>query len=248
MSEGIASESRGGTETHRGLPVRIDRVVKRYAPASREERPALNGVSLEVSSGEWVVLMGDSGSGKSTLLNLLAGVDYPDSGEILLGETSLTRLNEHQRTLFRRERMGFVFQFFNLFPTLTVWENVLLPLRLLDRTDTEPARRLLSEVGLVGKERRYPSELSGGEQQRVALARALVHQPDLILADEPTGSLDHRTGLVVLSLLSRLHREYRSTIVMSTHSAEASSFGERILNIRDGELLDSNPFSLHEVR
>ena len=233
--------TRSGSGT--GLSVRVDRVVKQYRPASREERPALNAVSLDVSAGEWVVLMGDSGSGKSTLLNLLAGVDYADSGEILLGDTSLTSLDERQRTLFRRHRMGFVFQFFNLFPTLTAWENILLPLRLLGKSGTDSARRLILEVELDGKEHRYPAEMSGGEQQRVALSRALVHQPDLILADEPTGSLDHRTGLVVLSLLSRLHREYGSTIIMTTHSAEASRFGQRILHIRDGELSSPPPLT-----
>ncbi|MHB1606112.1 MAG: ABC transporter ATP-binding protein [Leptospirales bacterium] len=237
MIEASLLDFRSHSSSGTGLPVRVDRVVKRYRPASSEERPALNAVSLDVSAGEWVVLMGDSGSGKSTLLNILAGVDYPDSGEILLGDISLTALDERQRTLFRRHRMGFVFQFFNLFPTLTAWENILLPLRLLGKSETDAARRLIGEVELEGKEHRYPAELSGGEQQRVALARALVHQPDLILADEPTGSLDHRTGLLVLSLLSRLHREYRSTIIMTTHSAEASRFGQRILHIRDGELV-----------
>ncbi len=247
MTEDLPSEALPVSGLQRGLSVRVDRVVKRYGPASREERPALNGVSLDISSGEWVVLMGDSGSGKSTLLNLLAGVDYPDSGEILMGDTVLTRLDERRRTLFRRKRMGFVFQFFNLFPTLTAWENILLPLRLLGISDTEPAKRLLLEVELDGKEHRYPAEMSGGEQQRVALARALVHRPDLILADEPTGSLDHRTGLVVLSLLSRLHREYRSTVIMTTHSAEASSFGQRILHIRDGEILEPGLPSFREI-
>jgi putative ABC transport system ATP-binding protein len=222
-----------------GLPIRVSSLVKRYLPEERGERPVLDGVSLSVKAGEWVILMGDSGSGKSTLLNLLAGVDRPDSGTIEIGNIPISGLPESERTFLRRARMGFVFQFFNLFPTLTVWENIVLPLRLNGRRDSDPARRLLEEVELAGKEHRYPSELSGGEQQRVALARALVHGPSIILADEPTGSLDHRTGHVVLTLLSKLHQERRPTIVMATHSQDASRYGQRILHIRDGEILDN---------
>lgn len=221
-----------------GLGVCLDGVRKWYGERRREERPALHIPLLSIRGGEWVVLMGDSGSGKSTLLNLVGGVDLPDEGTIHLGEAPLNRLAERERTLFRRKNMGFVFQFFNLFPTLSVRENILLPLGLQGRNDPLAVRRLLEEVGLSGMEHRAPSELSGGEQQRVALARALVHRPRLILADEPTGSLDHRTGNVVLSLLQRLHREYRPTIVMSTHSQEAASFGGRVLHIRDGEILE----------
>ncbi len=222
-----------------GLPIRITSLTKRYLPEERGDRPVLNGVSLSVDAGEWVILMGDSGSGKSTLLNLLAGVDRPDSGTIEIGNVPVSDLSESERTLFRRTRMGFVFQFFNLFPTLTAWENIVLPLRLNGRHDSGPARRLLEEVELAGKEHRYPSELSGGEQQRVALARALVHGPSIILADEPTGSLDHRTGHVILTLLSKLHQERQPTIVMATHSQDASRYGQRIFHVRDGEILDN---------
>jgi putative ABC transport system ATP-binding protein len=222
-----------------GLPIRVSSLTKRYLPEERGDRAVLNGASFSVAPGEWIILMGDSGSGKSTLLNLLAGVDSPDSGSVEIGDVLISGLSEAERTRFRRTRMGFVFQFFNLFPTLTAWENIVLPLRLNGRKDSGPARRLLEEVELLGKEHRYPSELSGGEQQRVALARALVHGPSVILADEPTGSLDHRTGHVVLTLLSKLHQERRPTIVMATHSQDASRYGQRILHIRDGEILDN---------
>ncbi len=228
-----------GETSATGLPVHLEGVEKWYGGRRKEDRPALHIPSLHVHGGEWLVLMGDSGSGKSTLLNLVGGVDLPDTGTILLGDRPLNRLDERERTLIRRREMGFVFQFFNLFPTLSVQENILLPLGLLGRKDPFAVRRLLEEVGLSGMEHRAPSELSGGEQQRVALARALVHRPRIILADEPTGSLDHRTGTVVLSLLRRLHREYAPTILMSTHSREAASFGSRILHIRDGEILDA---------
>ncbi len=235
MTESFSQGENPGT----GLSVRLEGVRKWYGGRVREERPALDIPFLHIEGGEWAVLMGDSGSGKSTLLNLVGGVDLPDAGTILLGDSPLNRLDERERTMLRRRDMGFVFQFFNLFPTLSVRENILLPLGLLGRKDPAAVRRLLDEVGLSGMEHRAPSELSGGEQQRVALARALVHRPRLILADEPTGSLDHRTGKVVLSLLQRLHREYGPTILMSTHSEEAASFGKRILHIRDGEILDA---------
>lgn len=230
-----------------GYSVRLEEVEKWYGGKAREERPAVHIPSLSIRGGEWAVLMGDSGSGKSTLLNLVGGVDLPDSGKILLGDNTINQIDERERTLFRRKHMGFVFQFFNLFPTLSVRENVMLPLGLLGRRDTDAVGRLLEEVGLSGMENRYPSELSGGEQQRVALARALVHRPQIILADEPTGSLDHRTGMVVLGLLQRLHREYGPTILMSTHSEEAARFGERVLHIRDGEIMKLSPVTIPDA-
>lgn len=230
-----------------GFSVRLEDVEKWYGGKVREERPAVHIPSLSIRGGEWAVLMGDSGSGKSTLLNLVGGVDLPDSGKIFLGDNTINHIDERERTLFRRKHMGFVFQFFNLFPTLSVRENVTLPLGLLGRRDPDAVGRLLEEVGLSGMENRYPSELSGGEQQRVALARALVHRPQIILADEPTGSLDHRTGMVVLSLLQRLHQEYGPTILMSTHSEEAARFGERVLHIRDGEIMKVAPVTIPDA-
>lgn len=230
-----------------GFSIRLEDVEKWYGGKVREERPAVHIPSLSIRGGEWAVLMGDSGSGKSTLLNLVGGVDLPDSGKIFLGDNTINQIDERERTLFRRKHMGFVFQFFNLFPTLSVRENVMLPLGLLGRRDSDAIGRLLEEVGLSGMENRYPSELSGGEQQRVALARALVHRPQIILADEPTGSLDHRTGMVVLGLLQRLHREYGPTILMSTHSEEAARFGERVLHIRDGEIMKVAPVTIPDA-
>jgi putative ABC transport system ATP-binding protein len=204
-------------------------------------RLVLDGVDLEVAAGAFVALLGPSGSGKSTLLNLLAGIDAPDAGEIEVAGVRLHALGERDRTLFRRDRIGFVFQFFNLIPTLTVMENLLLPLELGGRT-TEAhrarARELLARVGLADREEAWPDRLSGGEQQRVAVARALAHGPELILADEPTGNLDQATGEEVLDLLEELVRGSGTTLVMVTHALEAAARADRILEVRGGRLRD----------
>lgn len=226
-----------------GLDVSVTNVVKHYGETGLERPPVIRNLSLTVTHGEWVALMGDSGSGKSTLLNLLAGIDTPNAGEIQIGGESIILKSEKERTLFRREHMGFVFQFFNLFPTLSVLENVLLPTRLL-HLDKNLARgqalSLLGEVGLSGKEHRFPSQLSGGEQQRVAIVRAVIHRPRLILADEPTGSLDHDTGDQILALLKKLHERDRPTIIMTTHSLHSSLHAQRTIRIRDGQIIDQD--------
>jgi putative ABC transport system ATP-binding protein len=201
----------------------------------------LRGVDLRVESGEFVALLGPSGSGKSTLLNLIAGFDPPDAGSVEVGGVALERLTERERTLFRRERMGFVFQFFNLIPTLTVEENLLLPLELAGRTAPEDRRRaldLLKEVGLDDRGESWPDRLSGGEQQRVALARAVAHRPALILADEPTGNLDRRTGDRILDLLTHLVRGRGATLLMVTHAEEAARRADRIVELVDGRLVE----------
>ena len=201
----------------------------------------LDGASATVATGEIIVLLGRSGSGKSTLLNLLSGIDLPDAGTITVAGRNLGRLSEHERTLFRRRHIGFVFQFFNLIPTLTVLENLLLPLELNGRDGRDAAdhaRSLLNQVGLSGREDGYPDRLSGGEQQRVAISRALVHDPDLILADEPTGNLDIDTGRQVIDLLDRLVRKRGKTMVMATHSREVIGLADRILTVRDGGLVE----------
>jgi putative ABC transport system ATP-binding protein len=201
----------------------------------------LAGVDQTFSQGEIVALLGRSGSGKSTLLNLLAGIDLPDSGQVLVSGQVVNELSEHERTLFRR-RVGFVFQFFNLVPTLTVEENVLLPLELahgkLTAEDRQRTEELLGRVGLADRKEAFPDRLSGGEQQRVAVVRALVHRPELLLADEPTGNLDRDIGQQVLDLLVALCRETGSTLVMATHSREAADIADRVFQIEDHRLVE----------
>jgi putative ABC transport system ATP-binding protein len=203
-------------------------------------RAVLQNAHAEFQRGEITAILGKSGSGKSTLLNLISGIDIPDSGEIWVDGQDLTALSERDRTLFRRAQIGFIFQFFNLIPTLTVGENVSLPLELnrIPRPQAyNKAHDLLEAVGLVDRWETFPDKLSGGEQQRVALARALVHDPLLILADEPTGNLDEETGAQVISLLARLTREQDRTLLMVTHSQEAASHADRILRLSHGQLV-----------
>jgi putative ABC transport system ATP-binding protein len=204
-------------------------------------RTVLCDATASIGRGELTVLIGRSGSGKSTLLNLLSGIDLPTSGQIVVDGVDLTRLSEHDRTLFRRERIGFVFQFFNLIPTLTVEENLLLPMELkgkVSEAQRRQARGLLAEVGLADRAGSYPDRLSGGEQQRVAVARALAHDPSLVLADEPTGNLDLETGLQVLDLLDRLTRRAGKTLVMVTHSLEVVGRADRVFRIEDCRLVE----------
>jgi putative ABC transport system ATP-binding protein len=203
-------------------------------------RVVLQNAHAEFQPGEITAILGKSGSGKSTLLNLISGIDAPDSGQVWVDGQDLTALSERDRTLFRRARIGFVFQFFNLIPTLTVGENVSLPLelnRLPRQQAQEKARSMLDAVGLLDRRDTFPEKLSGGEQQRVALARALVHDPLLILADEPTGNLDEETGAHVMSLLARLGREQNRTLLVVTHSPEAASHADRVLRLSHGQLL-----------
>jgi len=206
-----------------------------------KRRIVLQGANAEFFEGETVAILGKSGSGKTTLLNLISGIDQVESGSISLNGTDLTKLNENARTLFRRENIGFIFQFFNLIPTLTVWENILLPLELNGRagkTGLERANELLSAVGLSDRKRAFPDRLSGGEQQRVAIARALVHDPSLLLADEPTGNLDDENGKVILSLLDRLTRRVGKNMIMVTHNVESASIANRILTMQEGHLVE----------
>ena len=199
-----------------------------------DHNPALRGVGMEIARGEVVALIGKSGSGKTTLLNLLAGLDHPSRGTIEVEGQNLESLGEKGRTLLRRNRLGFVFQFFNLLPTLTVLENVHLPLELAGISSPENAREALGKLGLEGKERRYPHELSGGEQQRVAIARAVVKKPALILADEPTGNLDTTTGRQILEMLTTRCRESGMSLLMVSHSPTATGFADRVLSMIDG--------------
>ncbi len=220
--------------------VEIRDLTKTYEEGGRQ-RTVLRRASAVIERGELAVLMGRSGSGKSTLLNLLSGIDLPDAGEVSIDGIALSRLTERERTLFRRDKIGFVFQFFNLIPTLTVEENLLLPLELKGKVLPEERRaalELLEEVGLADRARTWPDRLSGGEQQRVAVARALAHDPLLVLADEPTGNLDLETGLQVLELLDRLTRHAGKTMVMVTHSPPVVGIADRVFRIADGNLVE----------
>lgn len=220
--------------------IALERITK-WFDEGEQRRVVLHELSASFRRGEFVVLLGKSGSGKSTLLNLIGGIDTPSSGRILFGDLELTALDERARTLFRRRNIGFIFQFFNLLPTLTVIENILLPLELNHRADAAGKRRaqeLLTQVGLGDRANTYPDKLSGGEQQRVAIARALVHDPLLILADEPTGNLDVETGRQVLDLLDTLTRQAGKNLLMVTHSPEVIGIADRVFHMRDGRLLE----------
>ena len=214
----------------------VSELVKSFEePGGRRE--VLRGASLTIDAGELVALVGRSGSGKSTLLNLVAGIDRPSSGRISIDGVEVSALGERARSIFRRRHIGFVFQFFNLIPTLTVEENVRLPLELgraAVAADRARARELLGAVGLGDRPRAFPDQLSGGEQQRVAIARALVHQPALLLADEPTGALDRETGSRVLQLLIELGRGRRTTVLLVTHSDEVAQAADRTLVVEEG--------------
>ena len=224
-----------------GPMIRTIDVWKQYTQDGREETSALRGASMEIAPGEIVALLGKSGSGKTTLLNLVAGLDQPTRGSIEVDGQDLHFLGEAGRTRLRRLRLGFVFQFFNLLPTLTAFENVFLSLELAGVPDRERAIKALEDLGLKGKEARYPHELSGGEQQRVAIARAMVKNPVVILADEPTGNLDNRTGEEVLALLHGQCRESMTTLVMASHSPLTATYSDRVLRIVDGVLWEEAP-------
>ena len=213
--------------------------VRKVYRQGDNEITALAGVSLEIPRGAFAVIMGPSGSGKSTLLQLIGGLDRPSSGDVLVDGRLIGQMADDEVTLFRRTRVGFVFQFFNLLPTLTALENVSLPLVLDGRSKAEADRRaamLLANIGLERRQHHLPEQMSGGEIQRVAIARALAFNPPLVLADEPTGNLDSKTGQAILSLLRRINQEEGCTVVMVTHSLEAASYGDRTIFVRDGRI------------
>jgi putative ABC transport system ATP-binding protein len=221
--------------------VRLCRVTKDYSEGSLV-RHVLKDAELEVEEGEFVALRGRSGSGKTTVLNLVAGIDEPTAGEVHVAGRCLQRLSSRDRTLFRRDHLGFVFQFFHLIPTLTVLENVLLPAELAGADGAlRRAEELLLEVGLLDRRDAFPDRLSGGEQQRVAIARALVRDPRLVLADEPTGNLDDATGAGVLELLDAMTRKAGRTLLLATHSRGVAALADRVLAIEDGRLVPSAP-------
>jgi putative ABC transport system ATP-binding protein len=214
----------------------LQNVRKEYSTDGQPVR-ALDGVSLDVEAGQFVALVGRSGCGKSTLLNLAGAMDFPTSGSVLLDGVATASLKDAELTKLRREKVGFIFQSFQLLNTLTVLGNVELPLLLAGRTNArDSARERLRWVELDGLGERYPHQLSGGQMQRVGIARALIHGPKLLLADEPTGNLDSTTGNVILELLRKLSREQNTATVMATHSAEAAALADVVVHLRDGKI------------
>lgn len=218
--------------------IRLDKVAKCYQSGVSCEIFPLNGIDLEVQQGERIILLGKSGSGKSTFLNLVGGVDHPTSGRVFFDNRDMSALSQADLALYRRKEVGFIFQSFNLFPTLTVGENLTLPLDLLGISDDSRARDLLSAVGLEGQWNKFPEQLSGGEQQRVAIARALVKDPRILLADEPTGNLDLETGNGILTLIDDVCRRRNATLIMVTHSPEADWLADRRFRLRAGLLVE----------
>ena len=219
--------------------IRLSAVSKAYG-AGPQASQALANLDLEVRRGAFVSLMGPSGSGKTTLLNLIAGLDMPDTGEVVVEGVRLDGLADHELADLRLEKIGFIFQAFNLIPALTVEENVGLFLEFAGRSKADVRRmtaEALQQVGVSGRERRYPGELSGGEQQRVAIARAIVGRPSILLADEPTGNLDSHTGQMILDMLAALNRSAGVTVLMVTHNLFAAMYGERTLEMQDGRII-----------
>jgi putative ABC transport system ATP-binding protein len=222
------------------MRIRLEDVGHDYG-RSEESAPVhvLTNVSIEIASGSFAVLMGASGSGKSTLLNLIGAVDRPSAGRVWLGDSETSALDEASLTRIRRTSIGFIFQFFNLVPTLNVVENLAFPLALAGVSRPEIAARaaeVLERIGLAHRAKHYPNELSGGEMQRVAIGRAIIHRPPLILADEPTGNLDSKTGEQILDLIREIHRSQLPTIVMATHSDRAASYGDYVIEVVDGRV------------
>jgi putative ABC transport system ATP-binding protein len=201
----------------------------------------LHPLSLEVARGKFLAIVGPSGSGKSTLLGLIAGLDSPSSGDVVIDGVNITRLSEDRLARLRGEKIGFVFQFFHLIPSLTAFENISVPMEIANVPDADPRRRaqsLIEEVGLTGRAHHYPSQLSGGEQQRVALARALANNPPIVLADEPTGNLDSTNGRHIMELLRTIHRTRGTTVVLVTHDAELAALADSRLVLRDGRVVE----------
>jgi putative ABC transport system ATP-binding protein len=220
--------------------ISVQQVSKIYGAKGKGVK-AIDDVSLEIAAGTLVSLIGASGSGKSTLLNLIGGIDAPTSGTITIDGHDITRAGDREMTLLRRGTIGIVFQFFNLMPTLTVLENVLLPAELAGRRDAETrdrAMQLLEDVGMAHRSGHRPDELSGGEMQRTAIARALINRPRILLADEPTGNLDSRNGGNVLELLQRIARDSALTLVMATHDPAVANIGDRIVEMKDGRVVE----------
>ena len=211
--------------------------LKKYYQMGENVVKALDGVSLSVRQGEFLAIVGKSGSGKSTLLHMLGGLDWPTSGKVMIGQKDISSMDKDELTIFRRRKIGFVFQNYNLLPLMNVYENIVLPIKLDGiRPQKSHVNEIIKMLGLEDKKSAMPSQLSGGQQQRVALARALAAKPAIILADEPTGNLDSRTGAGIMRLLEDINQNSGQTIIMVTHSPEAAESSRRIITVRDGVL------------
>jgi putative ABC transport system ATP-binding protein len=228
----------------KGAPVLVAHALTKVYLMGEVEVHALRGVDVTLFAGELVVLLGASGSGKSTLLNILGGLDVPSSGSVHYLEQDLTQADEHARTLFRREHVGFVFQFYNLIPSLTTQENVELVSDIA--ADPMPAAEALELVGLGERLNHFPAQLSGGEQQRVAIARAIVKRPEILLCDEPTGALDFRTGITVLEAIERINRELGTTTAVITHNVAIAKMADRVIHFSDGRVAETSTNSARE--
>lgn len=216
----------------------ISNLTKIYKTAEIETR-ALNGINLDIPDHKFVIILGESGSGKTTLLNMLGGLDTPTDGDIMVNGQNITELSDEKMAEYRRQKIGFVFQHFNLIPTLTVYENIILPIILDKRKEEETyILQLLEKLGLSEKKDVYPHQLSGGQQQRVAIARAFANKPEVILADEPTGNLDSKTGQDVVDLLFKMHEVYKQTIIMITHNEKIAQYADIVIRIKDGTILN----------
>jgi putative ABC transport system ATP-binding protein len=198
----------------------------------------LKGINLVIQKGEFISVMGSSGSGKSTLLNLIGGMDRPEQGAVIVNGENISVFTDEKLTLYRRTKIGFIFQFFNLLPNITVFENISMPLLLNGSEDREKVFQYMKRINLDGKEDKYPYQLSGGEQQRVAIARALIHEPEIILADEPTGSLDSETGRKIMDLVQELTEEMNKTVILVTHESYIAECADRTVRIKDGVVFE----------
>lgn len=228
------------------MKIKLKNITKTYLEGG-QEHIILDAINVTIEKGEVIALIGPSGSGKTTLLNLISGIDEADSGEVSLFDhqkiLNVSAMNDEKKTLFRRHSIGFIFQFFNLIPTLTVLENIQFPLELCDKLDQSSVAKishLLQRLSIENKQHQYPECLSGGEQQRVAIARAIIHQPKILLADEPTGNLDDETGKRVMDVLLELTKEYQMTMLIVTHSKEVAHRADRTLSLKNGHLVEVN--------
>ncbi|OGW40982.1 MAG: ABC transporter ATP-binding protein [Nitrospirae bacterium RBG_13_39_12] len=209
--------------------IELENIEKSYGNTK-----VLKGINLEINKGEFISVMGSSGSGKSTLLNLVGGMDRPERGRIIIDGENITSYTDEELTLYRRKKVGFIFQFFNLLPNITVFENIMMPLLLNGSEDKKTGLEYIKRVGLEEKQNAYPYQLSGGEQQRVAISRALIHNPEIILADEPTGSLDSETEKKIMELIKQLVEETEKTVILVTHEHYIAEYAGRMLRIKDG--------------
>lgn len=223
--------------------LRLEKVTKIFNDGTNKQRTVLDQITETFHTGQIIAILGKSGSGKSTLLNLISGIDSVTSGSIYFNGNSITSLNDGKLTELRRKNIGFIFQFFNLIPSLTIWENTILPLelnRLTSKDDLFRAETILDDVGMIDRRNDYPDKLSGGEQQRVAIARAIVHNPQIILADEPTGNLDEHNGDIVMSLLINLVREHNGNMILVTHNHDYLKYADKSYTLIDGHLLENS--------